>query len=318
MLPARVRVLVLVPALASACAITGHPVRPASLGASRRSADLVAVIDRPGPITVETVAAADWAVDRSGLIDLKDPRARQLKDGLEPIQIYFHVLRHPTRGTFIVDTGVERALRDDPRRAAIRGFISRFMHLERMHIHVALGDWLAQHPVDGVLMTHLHLDHVSGLPDVPHGTPVYVGPGEARTRDVTTAFVRPSIDRALAGQGPVEELRIDPDPDGRFAGVLDVFGDGSLWALYVPGHTKGSMAFLARTPTGPVLLTGDTCHTAWGWTHDVAPGSYTADHRANALSLARLRRLVAEHPAIEVRLGHQPLAPASSSETVVR
>ena len=90
-----------------------------------------------------------------------------------------------------------------------------------------------------------------------------------------------------------------------FDGVIDVFGDGSLWALYVPGHTPGSTAFLARTPNGPVLMTGDTCHTRWGWEHDVEPGSFTADHEANARNLARLRRLAAEHPTIDVRLGHQ-------------
>jgi glyoxylase-like metal-dependent hydrolase (beta-lactamase superfamily II) len=84
-----------------------------------------------------------------------------------------------------------------------------------------------------------------------------------------------------------------------------VFGDGSLWALLVPGHTPGSTAYLARTTKGPVLLTGDTCHTRWGWEHDVAPGSFTADHAANVESLKRLRALVAEHPAIDVRLGHQ-------------
>jgi len=33
------------------------------------------------------------------------------------------------------------------------------------------------------------------------------------------------------------------DPSGLFAGVLDVFGDGSFWALWVPGHTPGSTAY---------------------------------------------------------------------------
>jgi N-acyl homoserine lactone hydrolase len=54
-----------------------------------------------------------------------------------------------------------------------------------------------------------------------------------------------------------------------------------------------------------VLFTGDTAHTRWGWENDVEPGSFTADHVKNATSLAQLRKLVEEHPAIEVRLGHQ-------------
>jgi N-acyl homoserine lactone hydrolase len=130
-------------------------------------------------------------------------------------------------------------------------------------------------------------------------------------RSLANGVVRASINRAFAGQSALREWPFQPDPDGRFAGVLDVFGDGSLWAIHVPGHTAGSTAYLARTPNGPVLLTGDTCHTAWGWTHDVEPGTFTADHARNADSLDRLRRLVADHPAIQVRLGHQPTPPSA-------
>jgi glyoxylase-like metal-dependent hydrolase (beta-lactamase superfamily II) len=307
----RIVALALAPLAASACALTHHGTEPSALGQARRSGELLAVIDQPGPLTVETVSSADWAVDLSGLVDLKDPKAKAagLKDHLEPIQVYFHVIRHPTRGTFIVDTGMERKLRDDPAHAAIRGFLARFMHMEQLHIHTALGDWVAaqKQPLQGVLFTHLHLDHISGLPDVPPGTPLYTGPHEASAHSFANMFLRPNADRAFAGQAPISEWRYEPDPDGRFDGVIDVFGDGSLWAIWVPGHTPGSTAFVARTANGPVLLTGDTCHTEFGWQHDVAPGSYTADHKANAASLAKLRQLVAEHPAIDVRLGHQPL-----------
>jgi glyoxylase-like metal-dependent hydrolase (beta-lactamase superfamily II) len=106
-------------------------------------------------------------------------------------------------------------------------------------------------------------------------------------------------DQALEGKGALNELQFSAD------GVLDVFGDGSFWALYVPGHTKGSTAFLARTTQGPVLMTGDACHTKWGWDNGVEPGTFSDDKKASAESLARLRTLVERHPKIEVRLGHQ-------------
>src|SRR4051812_15918899 len=102
------------------CVVTSHASRPSDLGTSRRMADLLAVIDTPGPIEVESVNSADWQVPRSGMINLDHPKAKaaQLKDGDEPIQVYFHVLRHPEKGTYIVDTGIERALRDAPDKAA--------------------------------------------------------------------------------------------------------------------------------------------------------------------------------------------------------
>lgn len=292
-----------------ACTASSHPTRPATLGRASRSGALLAVLEQPGPLGVQAVRSTRWAVTRAGLIDLKDPKAKAagLTDGDEPIEVRFYVLRHPRFGTFLVDTGVERALRDAPERAAMRGLVARELHTEKMDFAQPLGDWLAKEPapIAGVFFTHLHLDHVSGAPDLPRATPLYAGPGETGARAMLNLFTRGSIDRALEGLPPVGEWTFTPDPDGRFAGVVDVFGDGSLFALWMPGHTPGSTAYLARTAAGPVLLTGDTSHTRWGWEHDVAPGTFTADREGNARSLAALRTLVREHPSITVHLGHQ-------------
>ncbi len=311
----------------TACSVTTHLVQPATLGAQKSSADLLSVLDQPGPLTVETINSADWSVPRGGLINLSSQKAKAagLVDGDEPIQIFFHAVRHPTRGLFIIDTGVERALRDAPKQAAPTRLIRRFMHFSKLVVHLPLGDYLAREAgvpaaaqdekrpgLSGVFLTHMHIDHITGMRDVPHGTPIYAGPGEATARAFQNLFVRGTTNRAMEGQAPIAEWRFSADASRRFAGVLDVFGDGSFWALWTPGHTPGSTSYLARTPTGPVLFTGDTCHTAWGWRNQVEPGSYTADQKKNAESLARLEQLVREHPGIDVRLGHQYLPPISN------
>ncbi len=297
--------------LLAGCSVSTHAVQQSTLGVSRSSAELLAVIDQPGPVELETVASADWQVDRGGLINLEHPRAKEagLTDGPEAIQVYFHVLRHPEHGTFLVDTGVEKALRDDPEKAVLRGMMaSLFMKLETMKVHLPLGDWLAgkEQPLQGVFLTHLHLDHILGMPDVPAGTAVYTGPGEAESSAFLNLFSRGPTDEALEGKASLSEWAYEADASGRFDGVIDIFGDGSVWALWVPGHTQGSTAYLVRTPNGPVLLTGDACHTRWGWEHDVEPGTFSSDIPRSVESFTRLRSLVAEHPSIDVRLGHQP------------
>lgn len=293
----------------SGCTASSHATQPSALGHASRSSELLAHLEQPGPLEVETVHSTSWEVTRAGLINLEHPKAREagLADGDEPIFVDFHVLRHPRFGTFLIDTGVERALRDAPEKAAIRGLVASEMKVEKMRFEKPLGDWLAEQPEPpaGVFFTHLHLDHVSGAPDLPKSTPLYAGPGETSPRAFLHLFTRGTVDRALEGLLPVSEWGFLPDPDGRFAGVVDVFGDGSLYALWTPGHTPGSTAYLARTPQGPVLFTGDTSHTDWGWEHDVEPGEFTGDHEANARSLAALRALVREYPSISVRLGHQ-------------
>ena len=306
------RTLLVFPAallLLSACTVSSHATQRSTLGVKSSSAELLAAIAGPGPVTVETVAGCDWEVDRGGLINLKNKTAREagLVEGPEPIQIYFHVLRHPTRGVFIIDTGVENALRDAPEKAAMRGTLASYMHFEKMKFLTTLGDWLKAHPepLSGVFITHLHADHLTGMADVPAGTAVYTGPGEAGERAMRNMFVQGSSDRALLGKAPISEWAFEPDASKRFEGVIDVFGDRSVYAIWVPGHTPGSTAYLVRTPSGPVLFTGDASHTRWGWDHDVEPGTFSGDIEQSAESFRKLRALVKEVPAIDVRLGHQ-------------
>ena len=298
-------------ALASGCAASTHPVQAAQLGAPSSAAALEALIDQPGPIEVETVLSARWSVPRSGLINLDDAQARAagLEDGPEPIEVYFHALRHPTRGLYIVDSGVERALAKDPEHAAVGSLARNLSGLDAMHVEVDLASWLEQHePLAGVLLTHLHLDHILGLPDVPRGTPLYAGPGETTPRGFLNVFTQPITDGILAGHAALQQWPYTPDPSGRFAGVVDVFGDGTVWALHVPGHTPGSTAYLARTPRGPVLFTGDACHTRFGWEHGVEPGTFSLDQPESETSLMTLEGLARRHPELEVHLGHQERA----------
>ncbi|RKH43267.1 MBL fold metallo-hydrolase [Corallococcus sicarius] len=291
------------------CATTSHDFQRSALGVSKPATELLAELEVPGPVELETVTSCDWAVERGGLINLDHPTAKaaHLEDGDEPVKIFFHALRHPTRGLYIVDTGVETALRDAPGRSAMRGVVASAMHLEKMTVHQPLGEWLTRQPqaLSGVFLTHLHPDHITGMADVPAGTPVFTGPGEASERAFVNLLVQGAVDSALEGKPALSEWGYTEDPQGLFDGAVDVFGDGSVWALWVPGHTPGSTAYLVRSTQGPVLLLGDASHTRWGWEHDVEPGTFTHDGPRSVVSFKKLRAFVAAHPAVQVRFGHQ-------------
>src|SRR5262249_21326932 len=105
---------------------------------------------------------------------------------------------------------------------------------------------------------HLHLDHISGMPDVPKDIPIYTGHGEPEYSSFVHTVVQGTADSLLEGRPALREFQFTRDPDGKFEGVIDVFGDSSFFAIQTRRHPQDQLHYLARTPTSPVLLTGDT------------------------------------------------------------
>lgn len=302
---------------ASGCAQTTHAATPAKLGKTTTLAAMEATLDEPGPIAFTKVRAADWKVELSGMLNLEHPKAEAagIEDHDEPIQIYFYVLEHPTRGTFLVDTGVARSFAERSDDMPVGFLVRSVMNIDALDVHVDTKTWLEgrKEPLSGVFLTHLHLDHVMGLQDIAKTTPLYVGPREQEDSRFLNVFSRGTTDDNLEGFGALRELTIDPDDADA---ALDVFGDGSLYGIHVPGHTIGTMAYVVRTMRGPELITGDACHTVWGWQNDVEPGYFNTDGDTAAQSLGRLRALSARHPEMHVNLGHQSL-PETAARPVV-
>ncbi|KAF4459916.1 metallo-beta-lactamase superfamily domain-containing [Fusarium albosuccineum] len=287
---------------------TNHPTTRARLGTPVASGVIEGLMGEPGPIEIKTVDA-DWEADLSGLLNLNDPKAVQagLKERREPIKIFAHVLRHPTQGFFLVDTGVSRRFVSDPKAVGVGWVLRKYAGIGDMKANQSTKEIIDAEgtPLRGVFMTHLHLDHVSGLPDVPKDVPIYVGPKEAESGLLANVAVQGTNDRLLAGRPPLQEFNIPKDEDEKFEGVIDIFGDSTLFAIHSPGHTTGHIALVARTPAGPVLMTGDVCHTRWGWENGVEPGTFLKDRDPSRTSLFALKALSERHPDMEVKLGHQ-------------
>ncbi|TDZ49849.1 N-acyl homoserine lactonase AttM [Colletotrichum trifolii] len=287
---------------------TNYPTTPAKLGRAVTSGLMERLMDEPGPIQVKTISA-DWVADLSGLLNLNDPKAKKagLRERREPIKIFAHVIRHPSEGFYLVDTGVSRRFVEEPAEVGVGWVLRKYAGISEMTIQQSTKEIIDAEgaALKGVFMTHLHLDHVSGMPDIPKDVPIYIGPREADSELLMNAAVQGTNDRLLAGRPPLQEFNIPRDTDNRFEGVIDIFGDSTLFAIHSPGHTTGHIALVARTPSGPVLLTGDVCHTRWGWDNGVEPGSFLKDRNPSRKSLLALRGLSKRHPDMEIKLGHQ-------------
>ena len=286
----------------AACAspATHHALTPADLVAPAAAGALEASLAGPGVITLTRVAFADWTAGRGAFIDRDDPRTAATPKGDETATIYAYILDHPKRGRFLIDSGVSADLESRLNPVMRRGVRDLSVHVERTTAQV----FADQPPPVGVFLTHLHFDHIGGLIDLSPATPVYVGEGDARDASRINTLLGSPADAILRGYGPLREWRFQPDPSGAFDGVLDVFGDGSVWALHVPGHSPGSTAYLVNAVDGPKLITGDATSTRLNWQGLPQPVARAARAQADASS-DRLRRFAAAHPAVEVFLGHQ-------------
>jgi len=298
------RLLLLFSICLAACSPTSTPTQNAALGQSGTADELLASLQKPGVIEFQKYAAADWAINLSGLLNLEHAKAQAagLEDRLEPIQIFTYSLVHPTQGTYLVDSGVSQRLTDIASNSDLSMLVKMAMGADLLKVHITtnmLGDQLGG--IDGVFLTHIHLDHIMGLMDLGPDVPVFIGPGDVEAKDPMNAFTKGTTDRLMANVTALLEWQYTE------TGIIDVFGDGSVWAIHSPGHTPGATAYLANTTSGPQLMLGDASHTKWGWENNVEPGTFSVDVAASIVSLARLKAIVAEDDGITAHPGHQAL-----------
>ena len=185
-----------------------------------------------------------------------------------PLPINAFVIEHRD-GLVLFDTGQDRASITDASSYFPTGFTGAMYRRSAKAVippdqtlKAGLGR-LGYKPsdVDIVVLSHLHQDHVGGLPELSHAR-IYVSQTEWDSLDESGAELAGLMRRHIDLPG-LAWTKITPKPTTDtalkpFTTAHDIFDDGSLVLIPTPGHTPGSLSLIVRQPGQPALvLVGD-------------------------------------------------------------
>lgn len=217
-------------------------------------------------------------------------------------------VKHPA-GLLIIDPAFGTSIAEDLRRAG--PFVMSVMGDERTKtplVKVMENAGLSAADVRYAVLTHAHWDHTGALGDLPAAR-VLIARTELEWAAPFTRYFDHGVMPHHLKRAKDRLYAFDfkgPAVDG-FAGTFDVFGDGAVIAVQMPGHTPGSTAFLVRGRGGVTyLFSGDT---TWTFRGVEAPAhksirAFDGDLEVLSSSIGRLHALLISRPDVKIIPAH--------------
>lgn len=257
------------------------------------------------PADVKLYVMHTGSVHMSGNIHFnrKSPEFKSMpKDKrFNPVLAYAAV--HPDKGLVLMDTGVHSSFCTRPfgNFGPLLGRIVK-IRADKGRDAASQLDSIGFSPSDVrfVILSHLHLDHTSGLPDFK-GAEVYADADELKAAGSPAAMLEGCVKAHREGAA-IKTFRYGSAVEP-FDRVCDFFGDGSLFVVSTPGHTRGNVAVILNARGGPILLTFDAAHRKANLETMIPPkGDYERARR----SLGAIKSFVDAFPQARVIYGHDP------------
>ena len=260
------------------------------------------ILSNPQPITIRTYSTGVMQTTLSAIMNLKHEDAQDIEDASIEIPVNVGIIQHQEFGAYLIDAGLDKSYVHS-QHGTIRGLmVESYLGKGSQEPNTHIAAILDQEGIrlEGVFLTHLHQDHTAGIVDLPKDIPYVAGKNE---RYVNFRFFMQSDH--LAGIDELQEIdftgAIDLPPLGK---SVDVFGDGSLWAISSSGHSAGHMIFLINGIDEQVLFTGDACNDHYQFETGIGPGYYSSDLEGGQEALERIILFKERHPEVKLVYGH--------------
>ena len=220
------------------------------------------------------------------------------------------VVRHPSAGTILIDTGMHRDAREHPRRDFGIPLSLMFRGLkpadEPFDEQLRALD-IEPDSVERVVMTHLHLDHTSGMRLLPNAKFTASDAEWAATQGRFPA-VKGYVPHHLPAVSRMQLLDFDREgePYATFERTIDLLGDGTIRLISTPGHSAGHLSVLLRLADGgQALLVGDAAYTLRNIQEEILP-ILTDDDATARRSVGTIKAFALANPQTIIVPSHDP------------
>lgn len=227
-----------------------------------------------------------------------------------PVSAYY--IEHP-KGKVLVDCGWSRDMSPkgvEDSSAQIRSLNSHLLYHVNQGIlpkGKAIDEQLKKLKVipedlDYVLLTHLDCDHANGLKHVAHVKQILV------SQDELNFAKKHSLFRYKSRWWKNVKLTTFQwnGEDGPVAKSFDLFGDGSITLINIPGHSAGMFAVTIKNEDEKfVLLCADGGYAKKSW-QEMIPSGIASDKQLQRKSLEWIRLQSEDSNCIAVLASHDP------------
>jgi len=230
------------------------------------------------------------------------------------------LIRHPSEGWILFDTGYDRRFLEVTRRLPerlYRWLTPPVIAPEQEAATQLRARGIAPEAVRHVVLSHFHADHVAGVHHFPDAAIHCARAGlehvcsRGRLRSLIAGTPQGLLPADLAKRArffedaPRAPLSTDLAP---FEDGADLLGDGSLVAVELPGHCIGHWGLVVDAEEGPHFLVADAAWSSEAIRRDVPPPRLVADLLGNARAgretLNRLHRLRIRNSELRMTPSH--------------
>lgn len=226
------------------------------------------------------------------------------------------LLEHPAQGNMLLDTGYGFPFFRETSRwpyRLYRHITPTFLTEEELAVNQLKALGVKAEEIRFVLISHFHADHLGGLGDFPNAT--FVASEEALAWSRRVKGVKALAKGFLPGMMPaefggrvmsVEEIGSPvSDPCAGFDRGWDLWGDGSMLILPLPGHAAGQVGLRVSDDSGQVwFFVADAAWHRRAIEERALPGRAARfilhDWPAYVKTIDRIREVAAAEPALRI------------------